>query len=441
MNNRSKASFRGDVEQQNKLVLQKESVILLEKALAGIISAPVLGEIVQHSQNMQLLKSQRLNKSMFEISFIITTDRNEVLLRGRAHRNGGRLTFDKEKASLFTSVSIECGNTPANCSDLLNLLHRKLPADAINHADPNYIEFLGIAKNNVYNEDCCDEYAAYYFYVFEVNFNRKDIPELDQIKKYMNGVQDNGDKLYGFIPIKEISSFLSHKFLADREGASLLSKKRKFQSVLNINSNRNETFHQNETNYELFGHTSQAFIGKSPFNDYGKKFFVAYSNEDYENHVEAFLTMLEKNKIPYWAEARDAAPGKWKYANQTVLPQCRGIIVLESQNAFESENVLEEIGIVLACRQRNTSYAIHRLWLNESAKEGENAFKQRLSEYLKSQNMAKSYFVTHYYGFPKSRLSHFLEIVAGKTGGSRKKNRIKMLFNKLLAWTKHKITE
>lgn len=160
---------------------------------------------------------------------------------------------------------------------------------------------------------------------------------------------------------------------------------------------------------------------------------MAYSNEDYENHVEAFLTLLEKNKIPYWAEARDAVPGKWKYANQTVLPQCRGIIVLESKNAFESENILEEIGIVLGCRQRNASYAIHRLWLNESAKEEENAFKLRLADYLKDPNMAASYFVTHYYGFPKSRLQHFLEIVAGKTGGFRLKNRIKILFNKLLA--------
>lgn len=232
MNNRSKASFRGDVEQQNKLVLHKEAVIILENALAGIIPPPVLGKIVQHSQNMQLLKSQRLNKSMFEISFIITTDGDEVLLRGRAHRNGGRITFDEGKASLYTSVSIECGNTPTNCSDLLNLLYRKLPAYAINHADPNYIEFLGIAKNNVYNEDCCDEYAAYYFYVFEVNFNKKDIPELDQIRKYMDGVQDNGDKLYGFVPIKELSLFLSHKFLADRGGASLLSKKENFNLYL-----------------------------------------------------------------------------------------------------------------------------------------------------------------------------------------------------------------
>lgn len=346
----STSDLSGAREGQYKTVLSEKAINALENALAGSQHLPQLDKILHESTNQYLTKEERKSKSLFQISFVITTKNDNVLLLNRASREDGRLMSTKEKSSIMISISPKTSKIPASMDDIRKLLSIKFPTGTLKGAELNEIHFLGIVKNRVYDKNNMDDYITYYFYVFEARY-AGDKPTFDNsCRKH----KDNDDKILYFASMdNNLINLIDEKFYADKEAVNLLTKTPK------------KTY--------ISSHTHQSFYNSLPFGHNWQRYFIIHSKDDMDKYVRPLLEKLKEKGIKYWIEEENATNGEWRMSNEDVLKFCRGAIIIESPNSYKSENVQREVALAITKSNSDENYSLWRYRCTPDHNENQNS--------------------------------------------------------------------
>lgn len=396
----SKGYFSAHKEKQLKVVLNKQDINALDKALQGTAPIPTLQKIFDNKDKVMHLDNERkLGKSILQIAFIVTIGKNSILLKRRNNRDTilnkkTPSSAPEEKYSILTSSL--CSSAPATEEELLQVFHDKVPTRVFRNKLPESIQFLGIIRNKVESKQKAGEFVTYYFYIHELNYQKKGFPNTKSINsKLEQAVKKDANELFSDpFPLDESTSSLIHcNYHADIAAYQLLRQFRLRESMA-----------ASTIWCEALHHSS--------IYDIAKTLFIIHDHDDYEMLAKPLLHELNENKIPYWIEEEHAHLGTiWRLTNAQVERYARGIICIESKRSICSENVFKEIKVALHVRSLNPRYKIIRLQSDDISDSEEKAFRQSLKNAGVNDSKLGLYFnisATHFQGSSFAPITHKL---------------------------------
>ena len=369
---------------------------------------PTLEGVMQGVRWRDAAAQDRLEKSILQISFLITVD-EDVLLVTRCPQWGRNLAcVDTEQGSILISHSPAENSFPCKLKHFMSILNGLLPLDDKTYGLGIYpsLRFLGLVKNEVYKKG---EQSAttYYFYVFHASFSRKDLlkPGEDLKEKINNAVShaphNRADQAITLCPVNEdLIRRIPPDYHADLAALSLYLKRKGDDNLAC----------QVQARTAAIGILSD---GALPVNRLGTRFFVSHKTEEYEKLVEPLINkVIEKLKkqrgekartkdisspepelsSPFVTHEKDVSLGdNWEEETFKMIKFCRGFVAIETSAYFnESDQIITEVAEAVRAAKDRINYCIIRLRYDEISSDDEKKFESRLKETLKKLSLPKS---------------------------------------------------
>lgn len=349
---------------QSKTHLSESGVQLLDAVFSrSSVKIPTLGTILDGAKRRSLSPERRQGKKMLEISFIITTTDGQIMISHRDSRQGARLLSEKnteltqnysglKKGTNLTSISIKPKPVPASYADLIKDLNNKIPRNAFLENPIKSVNFLGIAKNQRTDEHTSKILYTYYFYIFELKIELKNLGAFKKSIEEDSAVDTEDLENLVFLPLgKDIINVTASNYYVERAATLMLLRHHGYaeDDVMQLNpGNPIATYRMAQQ--------------ETPFDVTAGAYFISHARADKKKYLSTFTKRLKVRDIKYWIQDEHAQRGEnWDIANKSNIPLCKAFICAETPKTRNNKNVLDEIALAMEAHTRYPEYQIFRI--------------------------------------------------------------------------------
>lgn len=354
-----KKSSRTD-NHQPKTCISKPSAELLDALFScSSVKIPTLGTVLDGAKRRSLSPERRQGEKMLEISFIITTTDGQIMISHRDPRQGARLLSEKntelipiKKGTNLTSISIKPKTVPASYADLIKELNNKIPRNAFLENPIKSVNFLGIAKNQRTDEKTSKILYTYYFYIFELKIELKNLEAFKKSIEEDSEVDTEDLENLVFLPLgKDIINVTASNYNVERAATLMLLRHHGYaeDDVMQLNpGNPIATYRMAQQ--------------ETPFDVTAGAYFISHARADKKKYLSTFTERLKVRDIKYWIQDEHAKRGEnWDIANKSNIPLCKAFICAETPKTRNNKNVLDEIALAMEAHTRYPEYQIFRI--------------------------------------------------------------------------------
>lgn len=337
---------------------------VIDKAFeAGeILPFPIL---FAESNNEYLVEDERFFKTIIQFSFIVTNQRNEVMLYERVANDREKKIYHGHgithgQCSLLVSFSPTTQAYPSCEADVLDIYHQEVPRQNFPDKIPG-LAFLGLVRNLIEKKE--GRWIKYYFYVFEVHYEALELPCTAFNK-------DKSDTNFGYFPVDSKLYESIAKYKADVQALKLLMVRK--QCAVS-------TAAWEEGNAASLA----ASVHSSPLLMKSPGLFISHSCRDHQ-YTTLLTKHLKTHGIHYWIDDEHLVQGRSWY--ESAVPAERygdGVIFVVTPHFLQSPNTADEVKIakeVLAQRGEAT-YKIYKLIFEPYDKDQSDNFFGQLASY------------------------------------------------------------
>lgn len=335
-----------EVPTQEKFIISDEGVSCLENAFKGVGELPAFSVLSAGGGLDDSSVEDRKGKAILQVSFLLTRGQNEILL---IDRGNGRHAVTTSK-SVMVSTKPMSDNPPVSDTDVLALFNHKIKSKAL-ISNISSMRFLGVVHNRRRLKTDEDAYADYYFYVFELQYAQGSPTDPEDILKgYGAHVSINRvDPVMGWVPLNTALADVVNPgdCAADWAALHLLAMHRGVTPFAQVAT---------RADYIRAGrcHLYSALT---------ESYFISYDRRDARKYLIPLCKVLSKLNVLYWIQRKNAKLGyPWDLSNGNVLRHTKGMIILETHQSMQNDNVAKEVADAIhVSLQRERQFEIVRL--------------------------------------------------------------------------------
>lgn len=309
------------------------------------------------SEHNKIYEDERVGKEIIQFSFLITNDKNEVLLYDRVKnkvlpndptgRSGHNVSTQK---SILVSWSPYLDrfnggfHYPKTEDDVRMVFHREVSTAY----PPDELTFLGLIRNDK-TISWKEGRIRYFFYLFEAHYKSDISADKFMLQKDRSDIPEKFSKIDQAL-LKTVSGMK-----ADVQALVLYQQTRYGEDILPVAP-------------DLLGESKSILNAHStPFWEHSPGLVISHTSKDHP-HTQWLVEYLRQRNIRYWIDDDPRHMSHNTEWYKTVEPALRygdGVIFVCTPHVSTSKGMRDEIGIASKVRKERASFVVMKLVFEE----------------------------------------------------------------------------